>query len=521
MIKKTSFLLYALILGLLVLSSGCKKDDDNEPEEIVIDADGNVYKTVTIGNQTWMAENLKTTKYNDGSGIPLDEVWNIPANPAYCWYDNDQATNGKTYGALYNFSAVNTKKLCPTGWHVPTNAEWTELINFLEGEDVAGGKLKETGTAHWTSPNVGATDEFGFTALPGGSRRWSGVAANIKVHGNWWTSSVLESGTPFYLNLNHETSVIKKYVGSVENGFSIRCIKEDLNLPVLTTTEVTQITPTTAVSGGDITNDGVSPVKARGVCWSTNETPTINDNKTADGEGKGIFISEMKGLVKKTTYYVRAYASNSKGTSYGEIIKFTTPEDVKDASGNVYSTVKIGTQTWMAENLKTTKYKDGTAITLDEEWYNDNTPIYCWYDNDETANKDTYGALYTWYVVNTGKICPTGWHVPTNDDWATLTAYLGGSAVAGGKLKEVGTTHWLSPNTGATNASGFTALPGGIITRMTGFGFLGTDAVWWSATDDSSDSSQAYMQGMTNEDAMIIEQTNPKKMGSSIRCVKN
>jgi uncharacterized protein (TIGR02145 family) len=139
----------------------------------VSDVDGNTYKVVIIGTQVWMAENLKTTKYSDGTPIPLvtdNTAWSNLTTPGYCWYNNDSATIAQTYGALYNWYTVNTGNLCPAGWHVPTDAEWTILITYLGGEDVAGGKLKEAGTAHWSSPNTGATNETGFTALPGGFR---------------------------------------------------------------------------------------------------------------------------------------------------------------------------------------------------------------------------------------------------------------------------------------------------------------------------------------------------------------
>ena len=139
-----------------------------------------------------------------------------------------------------------------------------------------------------------------------------------------------------------------------------------------------------------------------------------------------------------------------------------TPLTATDIDGNVYHTVTIGTQIWMVENLKTTRYNDGSPIpfvTDSSSWSNLTTPGYCWYNND-TTNKNTYGALYNWFAVNTGKLAPTGWHVPTDDEWTTLTTYLGGESIAGGKLKETGTTHWRTPNAGATNEIGFTASSG-------------------------------------------------------------
>ena len=135
---------------------------------IIADIDGNIYNTVIIGTQVWMKENLKATKLNDGTNILLETdnaTWISLTDPAYCWYNNDASSYKNTYGALYNWFTVETGKLCPTGWHVPSDAEWFTLIDFLGGESVAGGKLKEIGNTHWNSPNTGATDEYGFTAI--------------------------------------------------------------------------------------------------------------------------------------------------------------------------------------------------------------------------------------------------------------------------------------------------------------------------------------------------------------------
>lgn len=211
------------------------------------------------------------------------------------------------------------------------------------------------------------------------------------------------------------------------------CSKDDdkgisLLAPVLTTTEVTNITQSTAVSGGNITDDGGATVTVRGVCWSINPTPTIKDSNTADGGGAGSFTSNITGLAIGATYYVRAYATNSKGTGYGSTMSFYTDGTV-DVDGNVYKTVTIATQRWMAENLKTTKLNDGTSIpnvTDGKAWKNLTTPGYCWYDNDPKYYGNTYGALYNFYAVETNKLCPTGWHVPTDAEWDILIDHLGG-----------------------------------------------------------------------------------------------
>ncbi|MFT4803630.1 MAG: hypothetical protein ACI9YE_000825 [Psychroserpens sp.] len=170
-----------------------------EALEGVKDIDNNRYEIITIGTQTWMAENLKTTRYNDGTVIPLitdDTAWENAGNtaaPAYCWYNNE-SSNLIVYGALYNWYAVDTlsngnKNVCPTGWHVPTDGEWTTLTDYLGGTGVAGGKMKEAGLAHWASPNTGATNESGFAGLPGGYRDYSdGAFEQIGGIGSWWGS---------------------------------------------------------------------------------------------------------------------------------------------------------------------------------------------------------------------------------------------------------------------------------------------------------------------------------------------
>lgn len=194
---------------------------------ICSDGDGNNYPVVQIGTQMWMAENLKTTKMNDASPIfnVIDNViWDSYTSPAYCWYNNDGAAYKDLYGALYNWHAINTGKLCPTGWHAPFDNEWTALVTFLGGESNAGGKLKETGTVHWIIINTGATNESGFTALPGGTR-YVGVAefSSIGQRAAWWTATM-----PYTYSIwNNENSVFHGSFSNAEDGFSVRCVKDE------------------------------------------------------------------------------------------------------------------------------------------------------------------------------------------------------------------------------------------------------------------------------------------------------
>ncbi len=195
---------------------------------------------------------------------------------------------------------------------------------------------------------------------------------------------------------------------------------------------------------------------------------------------------------------------------------------VKDADGNTYSTVSIGGQIWMTENLKTTKYNDGTAIPLvtdNTAWVNMVSPGYCWYNNDATTNKNTYGTLYNFYTVKTGNLCPIGWHVPTDADWTVLTTYLGGESVAGGKLKEIGNSHWLNPNTSATNEIGFTILPSGCRTSIGAFINVGTAGYWWTSTESST--ANAWNRSLYYNSGTVFRGPNTEWLGFSVRCLKN
>ena len=205
----------------------------------------------------------------------------------------------------------------------------------------------------------------------------------------------------------------------------------------------------------------------------------------------------------------------------GAITKDTTK--ITDIDGNIYNTVKIGTQIWMAENLKVIHLNDGTGIPLVTDaatWNNLPTPGYCWYNNNESTYRDTYGALYNWYTAKTGKLCPSGWHIPSDAEWTILTNYLGGLSVAGGKMKEAGTAHWLSPNTGATNESGFTGLPAGYRDKTTGsFLNIGSYALWWSSTEIIS--TDSWGRGLYHLDATVYRYNYYNNHGFSVRCVKN
>lgn len=388
--------------------------------------DENQLYEVKIGEQVWMAQNLRTTKFNDGTPIPLvtdKKEWAKMETPGYCWYNNNSRKFEKSsFGALYNWYAVNTGRLCPAGWHVPTDAEWSELFENVGGEDIAGDELKEVGRAYWQQQYNRATNHSGFSAVGGGSRNMYGPFGDLRKEGMWWSSTVNNEMTSMSISIF--AGAVNVLRPSMDNkfGLSVRCIND---LPLLT-----------------------------------------------------------------------------------------------DYDKNFYKTVKIGNQIWMAENLKTTRLNDGTPITMETrnaEVKNSNTPAYCWYENDEATYRDTYGALYNWYAVSTGKLCPVGWHVPSNDEWTTLAEYLGGEDIAGGKMKEKGTSHWTSPNSDATNESGFTALPGG----FGGYNNFSFGGYFWSSTEYTELSWAAYVLFVYAESTRLIRDLMSKSDGYSVRCVKD
>lgn len=297
--------------------------------------------------------------------------------------------------------------------------------------------------------------------------------------------------------------------------------------PEVTTTGITDITQNKARSGGKITYDGGATIIAKGVCWSTSPEPDISDSFTSNGTDTSRYQSQMTGLMPLTKYYVRAYAKNNAWTVYGEEMIFNTK--LADVEGNLYSTVMIGTQVWMAENLKTTKFNDNTLIpnvTDNTAWANLATPGYCWLANDINY-KASFGALYNWYTISTGKLCPTGWHVPTDDEFKTLELFLGMTqdqvdlwdwrgTDQGTQMKS--TTSWDEGGNG-TNNSGFSALGGGYRYGKTGtFSGIGIITYWWSS-ENSTD--YAWYRRLDATNSGIFRNATSKRGGKYVRCLKD
>lgn len=302
------------------------------------------------------------------------------------------------------------------------------------------------------------------------------------------------------------------------------------SLPSVSTDSIKHPTQDGISAYGAVQFDGGTDITEQGFCWSLNENPTTHDTKVNTMTGIGTYNYKISGLMPNKTYYLRAFASNIVGTSYGEEYNFNTLGQigyVTDIDGNTYKTISIGNQVWMVENLKTTKFKNGESIPKVESntaWANSYVgSAYCNYNN-EINNVEEYGQLYNWFAINDNRcIAPEGWHVASVDEWLILIEYLGGSEVAGGAMKETGIQHWLTPNTGATNVSGFTGLPGGMRVFNGTYSNLNFSGDFWTSTETSSTEAKGFRlyyesKGITIGD---INDGSNKKYGFSVRCIKD
>lgn len=304
---------------------------------------------------------------------------------------------------------------------------------------------------------------------------------------------------------------------------------------VLSTYSITGLTSTGAASGGFITSDGGATVTARGVVWSTSPNPTVAlPTKTNDGTGTGNFNSNVTGLTAGTSYYLRAYATNSGGTYYGSQVTFTTlGADISDIDGNVYPTILQCTQTWMAKNLTVSHYRNGDPIPQVSDpalWASSATGAWCYVNNDPITEA-VYGKLYNWPAVNDPRgIAPAGWHVASLFDYNKIvkcidptadTTFIGTTSyTAGGAMKETGFAHWQSPNTGATNNTYFSGVPAGIRSNSpAAYYYFGQLAGFWTSTQQNPYNSYSF--SLYYAAAQPATNTSPPNTGLSVRCVKD
>lgn len=526
---------FLFVLPIFLIYS-CKKEN-NSP----------ILTTTTTTNITQTTTTSGGSITDDG-GLPI-------LSKGVCWSTNNVPTisDNKTLNGtgVGSFESIISGLLANNIYFISayaTNASGTGYGNVLSFTT-----LPAT-TPILTTTNI--TNITQNTASAGGSITSDG-AASIMVKGICWSTNqnptISDSKTSDGTGIGSYTSSITGLIGNTTYyvrayatnntgtgyGTQVSFISSPV-IPTLTTLSVSSITSATCSTGGTITSDGGTTITDRGVCWSTTAIPTILNSKTTDGSGIGIFSSALTSLTANTTYYVRAYASNIVGTGYGNQYSFITLGNgqISDIDGNIYKTVAIGTQVWMAENLKTTKFSNGNVIgttipaTLDIR--TQSTPKYQWAFNGNESLVATYGRLYTWFAVtDIRNICPTGWHVPTVAEWATLTDYLinngygyGGSGDLIGKSM-ASTSGWtISTELGdvgndqmSNNSSGFSGLPAGYRDGSGQFVEVGFRGFWWSYGQGSTPAPEGrqlnsglekvYNNGFSGYDAI------------SVRCVKN
>ncbi len=532
--KQVPLIQFKVIILILIILTSCQKREWNNPfdpecpkvlwtpTDFVSIQQGNAI------NLSWMQAVKNITGFRLERKIEGETSWKEVISPAKAistWADSG-ISGGKLYEyrivALAgsnesNFVSAQIKPLLTATLTTLNPSSVTSTSAILSGIITSDGGATITERGVCWATTINPTTSSNKLAIGSGTGSFSN------------SISGLTENTTYYVRAYAINSVGTSYGNEMSFKTSLA-----LSLATLTTTAPSSINTSSATVGGNITSDGNASVTERGICYSTSQYPTTANSKLAIGSGTGNFNISITGLTANTTYYVRAYAINSQGTAYGNQENFAVGgpidpppnggETVTDIDGNIYHTVTIGTQIWMVENLKTTKYNDGTpipivTITSFASWYSLNTSACCWYNNDAASNKVTYGALYNWHAVaGSRNIAPKGWHVPTDVEWTTLSTFLGGESLAGNQLKETGTTHWVSSNNGATNSSGFTALPGGSFGSDRGtFDKMGISGCWWSSVE--GDASHAWFRGLYL--TSFGRYLGYKWEGFSVRCIKD
>lgn len=374
-----------------------------------------------------------------------------------------------------------------------------------------------------------------------GDEEWTISFAILEKDEDSFTDTDVSLNIPYFYR-------VYSYAGENNSSFA-EVVTDPFTLPTVTTSAVDYLTSNSIDVCGNITSNGGKPITDRGLCWSTSENPTIENNYTSNGQGDGEFKTTITGLTTNTTYYIRTYASNIGGISYGNQITTKTLEEnrVMDKDGNIYKTVIINGVEWMAENLRVTRYSDGTEISTglnDTQWQSTSSGAYAVYpaesiDGIETNNDvlEAYGALYNWYSIsNQRNICPVGWRVPTDHDWSELTNYvvtvndidIGNQlkscrqvdSPSGGECSTYEHPRWESHSTHfGTNSFEFSALPGGIRYNNGSFLGIGTQANFWSASSQNVD--YAFYMGFYNNNGNVSRSIEHKNMGYSVRCLKD
>ncbi|MBR4537171.1 MAG: fibrobacter succinogenes major paralogous domain-containing protein, partial [Bacteroidales bacterium] len=513
--------------------------------------------TSAVSNITCIAADCGGTVSSDGiSGVTAKGVcWSTSTNPTI----TDSLTiDGNDVGSFTS----HITGLQP-GTHYYVRAYATNNAGTVYGTQ----RQFTTPAATPTVTTVTVSNVTCTTAACGGNVTFEGIAP-VTARGVCWSTSPnptisdsltvdscgfggftslvtgLQPNTHYYVRAYATNSAGTVY--GAQRQFTTR-----VATPAVTTSGVIRISFTSVTCDGNVNYEGIAAVTARGVCWSTSPNPTVNDSHTVDSSGLGSFTSLITGLQPIVHYYVRAYATNSAGTAYGNEIEFTTTDGypcpnaatLTDIDGNIYNTVQLGSQCWMRENLRTTRYANGTDIPLAN--YTENYAYRC-YPNGSASNVSTYGYLYNWQAVMGGSassnsnpsgvqgICPNGWHVPSDAEWTQLTDYVSSQSqyLCNGDSNYIGkaladnalswsydtTTCAVGNMPSNNNATNFSALPAGDITSLGYFGFL-TFTNFWTATQYNN--SRAYDRDIAWYVATVRRQDFEKVRGHSVRCLRN
>ncbi len=484
------------------------------------------YPKVTTSIITTITDSSATGGGNVTStgGVPVMArgiCWGLAANPTII---NDSTNNGTGPG-IFTSLMKNLQ---------PNKTYFVRAYAINSKGPAYGNQVSFTTSAALPQVTTSGISAITFSTASGGGNVLSDGGSAIMARGVCWSTGItptisnskttdgVGTGT-FVSSITGLTRNTKYYVrayatNSLNTAYGDTIsFRTKAELPELTTTVISSLTDSSAISGGTITDNGGAPIVSKGVCWNTTGNPTITNDTTLNGSGSTTFISSLKGLISSTTYYVKAYAQNSAGYNYGNEIVFKTlneTDTLKDLRDNQkYLTVKIGTNWWMAQNLN----------------YRDTGTVY--YNNDSINNALKYGRLYTWTSMMKGSasndlvpgtvqgVCPTGWHIPGNTEWNNLITSLGGSATAGSVLKETGNSNWTTLNTGATNETGFTARPGGIVNGSLVSGEIGSSAYYWTSTE--SNAINSFSKKLVNTNGTVTDTILPKNNHASVRCLKD
>ncbi len=444
---------------------------------------------------------INDNKTQDGPGGGSFVSLLTGLTPSTTYFVRAYATNGNgtSYGLSFAFQTQNGQINVTTNPVIEVGC-----LTAVLGGHVAdvGLPLTAKGLCWSTSPTPTLADEFSDEGVTPGE-------FSSTLHG-------LGCGTKYYVRA-YATNSAGTFYGN-ETSFTT------VAGSTLLATSIEFIGLNTATANGNL-NAISYPVTSRGFCWGADHDPTLAGPNTASGSGVGNFTGYVTGLSSNAIYYVRAYASTTEGVIYGNEATLVTLEPmfsdagtVSDVDGNSYRAIEIGTQTWIAENLRVSTYKDGVPIPLVPgivDWGAATGGAYCWYENDQEY-EDPYGKLYNVFAVNSGKLCPAGWHAPTSAEFDLLISNLGGTAEAGTKMKEDGIGHWKSP--GGSNISGFTGLPG---SGRASNGEFHTDVIgyyghWWAS------GGAAFEYILDANSGSIDKVANPgDESGFSVRCVKD